>query len=118
MIRNNIVRANNWRGDNCQTAQVYQYDYGLILKIEGLDLPNVFEVHFTNTDNVPAIERIGSNDGIVVVPDILLKSAKNIIAYIYLHTSDSDGETVKTITIPASGATALTRGPSNLFTPA
>lgn len=106
MIRDNIIRANLWRGNQCRTAPVWQWDYGQILKIEGVALPVAYEVHFTTSDNRPAIVQIGNADG-VNVPDQLLDTGSPIIAYIYLHTGDADGETVKIITIPVSRRAAI-----------
>ena len=101
MIRDNIIKANFWRGDECRTSPVWQYDYGMILQIEGLALPSAYEVHFTDISNTPAIVQIGGAYG-VNVPDSLLQAGKSIIAHIYLHTGNADGETVKTITIPVT----------------
>ena len=99
MTRTNIVRADAWRGDKCRTDEVWQYDHGLILKLEGMELPTAYEVHFANDLKTPAIPKIGNADG-VQIPDELLKVGRTILAYVYLHTGDSDGETVKTIAIP------------------
>lgn len=99
MTRTNIVRAGAWRGDKCRTDEVWQYDHGLILKLEGMELPTAYEVHFANDLKTPAIQKIGNADG-VQIPDELLKVGRTILAYVYLHTGDSDGETVKTIAIP------------------
>lgn len=104
LIRNNILRATAWRGNHCQTSTIWQYDYGQVLVIDGLDLPEYYEVHFTDSTESTAIIQIGSADG-VAIPDDLLRSGNHILAYIYLHTGDADGETVKTIHIPVNKRT-------------
>ena len=101
MIRDNIIRADTWRGDQCRTLPVWQYDYGLTLLVEGIDLPTAYEVHFSDTAQTPAYTQIGTADG-VAVPNELLRTGRNIVAHIYLHTGDADGETVKTIVIPVT----------------
>ena len=45
-----------------QTLPIYQYDYGQMLVIEGLDLPAAFQVHFSNDPlGNESLERIGTN---------------------------------------------------------
>lgn len=79
---------------------LYQYDYGQILKIEGLDLPAAYEVHFSNSESGgTSITQIGDENG-VTIPDSLLATGQTVYAFIYLHTGQSDGETEYRITIP------------------
>lgn len=75
-----------------------QYDYGQVLKIAGLDLPEAFEVHFANTGDTTTITQIAQN-GIVEIPDQFFRSSKQINAYIFLHDGETDGETEYKITI-------------------
>ena len=69
-----------------------QYDYGQVLKIAGLDLPEAFEVHFANTGDTTTITQIAQN-GVVEIPDQFFRSSKQINAYIFLHDGETDGET-------------------------
>ena len=78
---------------------LWQWDYGQTLTIEGLDLPEPFEVHFCNYGNTVTTTQIGSN-GVVAIPDAYLTSGMPVIAYIFLHTGESDGETEYKIAIP------------------
>ena len=98
-MRNNIVTARFTDSNTCKTQAAYLYDYGLILKIKGLELPPMYEVHFSHTIDIPSITQVGDIDG-VSIPDILLQDGEVIYAWLYLHTGDSDGETVKRIIIP------------------
>ena len=75
-----------------------QYDYGQVLKIAGLDLPEAFEVHFANTGDTTTITQIAQN-GVVEIPDQFFRSSKQINAFIFLHDGETDGETEYKITI-------------------
>ena len=100
-MRDNIVRAVFGSSMTTRTEAVWQYDYGLTLLVEGIDLPTAYEVHFSDTAQTPAYTQIGTADG-VAIPNELLRTGRNIVAHIYLHTGNADGETVKTILIPVT----------------
>ena len=99
MTRTNIIRAVFDGSANARTFPAYQYDYGQILRFDGLDLPAAYEVHFSNTPTGDALTVLGDETG-VSVPDELLQTGKNIFAWVYLHTGEDDGETVYTAMIP------------------
>ena len=74
-------------------GDVWQYDYGQTLKIEGLDLPEAYEVHFSNTEESGSTKtQIGTADG-VTIPDEYLTSGEPVYVFIYLHDRETDGET-------------------------
>lgn len=78
---------------------LWMYDYGQKLQIEGLDLHDVFEVHFVwkGLDNAKIVT--GSTiDGVstVDIPNEALTQKSTIKAYIYMSTPD-EGETVNTV---------------------
>lgn len=87
------------RGTLAQATPLWQYDYGQVLEINGLDLPATYQVHFCNCSDSQTITVLGNADG-VLIPDNLLQTGKTVIAYIYLHTGADDGETEYKITIP------------------
>ena len=78
---------------------LFQWDYGQRLKIKGLELPPVVEVHFSNNLEKEAIVMTGTQDGddtVVDIPDVLLTKYHDITAYVYVIGSNS-GETVKAV---------------------
>ena len=101
----NITIANFGASNRSTTTDpLFQYDYGQILKIEGLELPVAYEVHFSNSPSTKnmttaAITQIGNING-VTIPNSLLLTGKPVYAWIYLHTGLNDGETEYKITIP------------------
>lgn len=88
----NIVTV-AFKDSNTATANgVRQWDYGQILRIQGLQLPTAVEVHFAIIDSKDSVTRIGTTkDGVtdVVIPDSMIEAGKNIFAYVYLRDSES-----------------------------
>ena len=91
----------------CRVRNVWQYDHGQILRMQGLTLPAAVEIHFSLTDTGgEAITRVGiTKDNVtdVIIPDSLLENNGatenyNIYAFIYL-TDTGSGETEYKITI-------------------
>ena len=89
----------------CRTEQyitdqkLYQYDYGQILKLTGIDLPAVYEVHFSNGERGTSTTGIGTADG-VEIPDQYLLNAGKLYVWLYTHTTEDDGETELGFWIP------------------
>ena len=81
------------------TATRFRYDYGQKLKIVGLTLPDVYEVHFANVGASEAQRMLNTGDT-VDIPDALFETGADILAWIYLHDTATDGETMYTILIP------------------
>ena len=69
----NIVKAVFTDSRIITTPSIFAYKYGQILQIEGLDLPETFEVDFCNADDLLTTPQIGSNNQ-VSIPDIYLTS--------------------------------------------
>ena len=91
--------------EGSRTAEVkgiWQWDYGQILRIQGLNLPAAVEIHFSLDEHGgEAVRRIGvTKDGVtdVVVPDTMLENESAygdsyyFFAYIYL-TDETSGNT-------------------------
>lgn len=95
------VTVASFEGTNrVKTAPLFQWDYGQILKFENIDLPDAFEVHFSNTPSIGAARiQIGEN-GQVLIPDGYLATGQTIYVWIFLHEEDADGETEYMVTIP------------------
>lgn len=94
---------------------LFKYDYGQILEISGIDLPENFEVHF-ETDQESAVVVNGTFEngvGKVKIPDICLMDSKlNFSAWIFVEENGS-GNTVKTITFYLNDRQAPSDQPSD-----
>lgn len=86
---------------------VYQWDYGQVLRIEGLKLPNMVEIHFSLQETSgEAKTRIGvTKDGVtdVVIPDSFLENegiGDNYKIFVWVYVADKEsGSTEYKITI-------------------
>ena len=81
-----------FKGTSGVSESVYQFDYGMILIIDGPDLTAPFEVHFEHTGGVDAVTAIGQ-DNRVAIPNACLALPGRVTAYIYDHTGQHDGQT-------------------------
>ena len=78
-------------------GSLWQYDYGTVLHLKGLELPAAVEIHFATVERGGESEtRIGiTADGVteVKIPDALLEMAKtqdyNLYAFVYLDDGKS-----------------------------
>jgi hypothetical protein len=100
-MRDNIAYAVFENCSKAVTNALWQYDYGQVLQISGIELPETFEVHLCNRGNNATITQIGQNYQ-VSIPDEFLTNPTWIDAYIFLHSGLDDGETVYSISIPVS----------------
>ncbi len=96
---NNIAVAKFSDSVYTVSTPLWRYDYGQVLKIEGLPLPDPFEVHFSHAPIGTAKSQIGRN-GQVTIPDEFLTKSGFAYAWIFLHTGEDDGETRYQIKIP------------------
>lgn len=95
----NIITANLSHGKTYVTASRYMEDYGQVLKIEGIDLPSVYQVDFSNNlMRGTSMTVLGNADG-VAIPDEYISTGRDVYAFLYL-TGDSWGRTIATIRIP------------------
>ena len=89
-------------GGGCQRAvsspSLAQWDRGQILKITGVDLPQVYNVEFCCQGDLTTTTMLGGADG-VEIPNLLLQRGLPIIAYLVLHEGQDDRETEYWITI-------------------
>lgn len=81
------------------TESLWQYDYGFILVLEGLNLPAYYEVHFSHTFTQLADVNIGDANG-VVIDDKFLRKDGYLYAWVYLHDEITDGYTKYQVKIP------------------
>ena len=87
------------RTPECTTPAVWQYAYGLELRISGVTLPETFELQMCNDGDAHTKTAVGQN-GIVLIYDEYLETGKDILCYLFLHDDETDGRTVRKITIP------------------
>lgn len=99
MADTNILIADFTSTYDLVTDKRYQYDYGQILKIRGVELPANYEVHFSNRNTGAAIIMIGDADG-VEIPDQMFSTGLDIYAWLFLHLGEDDGRTICRATIP------------------
>ena len=87
------------RTPECTTEAVWQYAYGLELRITGIELPDGFEVQQCNDGDTETKTAVGQN-GVVLIYDEYLETGKDILCYLFLHDAETDGRTVRKIIIP------------------
>ena len=81
------------------TAPIVKEDYGLYLQIEGIELPETYEVDFSNDEHSgSSVTMIGNADG-VLIPSQFVKSGKDVFAFLY-HVGADYGRTVFKFRIP------------------
>ena len=89
----NVIEAKlNSKVRKCIIGPLWQYDYGQILKITGIDLPEAYEVHFSNSLRGTAKPMPGDADG-VKIPAEFLVTGQNVFAWFYVHNGLYDGTT-------------------------
>lgn len=72
------------------TKKVYQYDRGIYVHIEGLELPEKYQAHFSDSqDNTISISKNVTGPDILI-PDTFLRTGKYV--YIWLYLADTDDE--------------------------
>lgn len=103
-----MIIANFEDEDYKRVTGLWQWDYGQILRIQGLNLPKAVEVHFSLQESgVQSVTRIGmTKDGVtdVAIPDSMLENEEaidnyNAYAFVYL-TDDTSGQTEYKICMP------------------
>lgn len=100
MNTSNIIKATINATKHTVTAPIVKEDYGLILKIEGENLPTTFEVDFSNEErNGTSVTMIGTAEDGVLIPTQFIKSGRDVFAFLYL-TGDVFGRTVYKFRIP------------------
>lgn len=108
-MNNNIATA-VFREGECysRTSGAWQYDYGQILRIQGLNLPKAVEIHFSLEETGgTSVTRIGTTKDSVTdvpIPDSMLENEEsdqnyNVYAFVFLTTRNS-GSTECRIKIP------------------
>ena len=98
-----MIIANFSKGETSKEiySGLWQWDYGQVLRIQGLELPTATEIHFSLRDKGgEAVTRVGTTkDGVtdVVIPDAMLENNGSavdyfIYAFVYI-TDETSGQT-------------------------
>ena len=99
MDTSKVIRGVVNSGRYTVTAPIVKEDYGLKLKIEGVELPSTYQVDFSNNENSgSSVTMIGNADG-VLIPAQFIKSGKDVFAFLY-HVGEDYGRTVYKFRIP------------------
>ena len=96
----NIVRAVVKPGsDYTVTSPIMKENKGQILLIEGLDLPEVYEIDFSNNrHHGTSVTMIGNADG-VLIPTQFIKTGRDVYAF-YYYVGDNFGQTEHIFRLP------------------
>lgn len=103
----NIVTANLAKSRFYRCPPLYQYNYGMILKITGVELPTAYEVDFANDINGSSITQVGNADG-VTIPAQYFVPGQAIYCWLRVHPTADSGVTTATIVIPISPRATIT----------
>lgn len=99
MNTSKIIKGVVCGGRYTVTDPIIKEDYGLYLQIEGIDLPETYEVDFSNDEHSgSSVTMIGNADG-VLIPSQFIKSGRDIFAFLY-HVGSDYGRTVYKFRIP------------------
>ena len=95
----NVIKASVGRNRYTITAPLVKEDYGIVLQIEGINLPEVYQVDFSNSEFFGrSVTMIGNADG-VLIPQQFIKSGKDVFAF-YYHVGNNFGRTLYKFRIP------------------
>jgi len=98
-----IIKAVFGGGTSTVTNKRTRTDYGQVLEIIGIDLPDTFECIFSNSNTSAGVGKkmIGSAQR-VLIPDEYLTTGQTIYAWILLHDTEDDGRHMYSIRIPVA----------------
>lgn len=99
-MSNTITAFFKGRKGVCES--VYQYDYGMVIAIDGIDFTNDFDCYFSTTGQDEAIPAIGS-DNRVAIPNDCLTRAGVVTLHIPAHTGANDSEVEYVVTFKVIG---------------
>ena len=99
-LKQNIIYL-YFKGKHLITSKSqYQYNHGQYLYFADLNLPQAFEVHFSNKQRGESKTQIGSNRLVEIPDEYFWSGALQIYAWVYLHSGTDDGETIYEVKIP------------------
>ena len=99
MNDSNVIIAALGGGRTTVTASRFMEDYGQVLKITGVELPDVYQVDFANSPHDGnSVTMIGNADG-VLIPRQFFDTGRDVYAFLFITRPDA-GRTMATIRIP------------------
>lgn len=83
------------------TKSLYQHDKNVTLVFDGIDLPEKYEVHFSNykDDRNISVSLIGTAKG-VLIPDALLSTGHYVYVWVVDAGTETGKGTIYTVVIP------------------
>lgn len=97
-MADNVIKAVFASGRRVKTAPLWRYDHGIRLLPIGLELPEHYEMHFSNSKTGEAKTVLADSAGAVIPAEYLIPGTE-VYAWIYL-VGDSYGRTKAEIIIP------------------
>ena len=103
----NILKVKLGKEQKITIKPLYQYDYGQVLKFIDIQMPEAYEVHFSNYLRGDATTQVATSNE-VAIPDVYFQCGRDIHVWVYVHTGLNDGETEYEITIPITERASIT----------
>lgn len=97
-MADNVIKAVFANRRRVKTAPLWRYDHGIRLQPIGLELPENYEMHFSNSKTGEAKTMLADASGAVIPAEYLIPGTE-VYAWIYL-VGDSYGRTKAEIIIP------------------
>lgn len=97
-MADNVIKAVFANGRSVKTAPLWRYDHGIKLQPIGLELPENYEIHFSNSKTGEAKTMLADASGAVIPAEYLIPGTE-VYAWIYL-VGESYGRTKAEIIIP------------------
>lgn len=94
-----IIKAVFGASKSIVAPKRFKNDWGQVLELVGITLPQTFTAHFANSRTGTAKKRIGQSNQ-VDVPDEFFTSGADIYCWVMVHDTASDGRTMYTVRIP------------------
>lgn len=99
-MADNIIIAVFGASKATKAAPVWRISRGMKLKILGLDLPEYYQVHFSNTPVQGEATPVLASSDTVDIPDVYFQSGSDVYAWVYMTPEEGVAYTVRMITIP------------------
>lgn len=99
MAETKIIKAVFGGTRSTVTQPRYTSDYGQVIEVVGVNLPEYFETYFANSPNDKAKKVLGQN-GRVTIPQEYTANPGYVYAWVMVHDDITDGRAMYTIKVP------------------